>query len=206
MTDFNPEDKMNYEQMEQLVTELDKLENELDDYKRSLEEYRSKNQPDMLLKPFKEEPKAVAPVVVASPPSINNASLKAIERQLDEMKLKLNKLDEFESKLGILDDMDEELRAMKHFIEERLRVDFEAMYQNLLEQMNIEAIKVYRNIQAVIVEEDAKQNHVLFGVDGKSDKLRKRLNHMMFLAIVSFVVSILVMLMQILPALGVHLF
>lgn len=118
----------------------------------------------------------------------------------------MGKLDELSRKMDLLDDIEEDINSMRHFIEERLSVDFNAMYQNLLEQMNVEAIKIYRNVQAVIVEEDAKQNHVLFGVDGKSDKLRKRINHMMFLAIVSFVVSILVMLMQILPALGIHLF
>ena len=80
------------------------------------------------------------------------------------------------------------------------------MYRNLMDQMNIEAIKIYRNIQAVIVEEQAKQNHVLFGVDGKSDKLKFRMNHVMIFSIVSFVVSILVMILQILPAFGVDIF
>lgn len=193
---------MSYTEMEHLVSELDKLESELDGYKKSLEDYQSKYMPDTIIKPYKEE----APDTRVVAPLVNDASIKAIEKSLDSMKLKLAKIDELESKLGILDDMDEELNSMKHFIEDKLSVDFEAMYQNLLEQMNVEAIKVYRNIQAVIVEEDAKQNHVLFGVDGKSDKLRKRINHMMFLAIISFVVSILVMLMQILPALGINLF
>ena len=95
---------------------------------------------------------------------------------------------------------------MKAFMEEKLGMDFKAMYDNVLDQMNVEAIKTYRNIQAVIVEEDAKQNHALFGIDGKSDSLKRRLNNVMIFSIVSFVTSILVMLMQVLPAFGIKLF
>lgn len=134
------------------------------------------------------------------------ASLKELTEQIEEMKRRLEQLDEISNKLELLDEMDEELNYIKNFLDTKLNIDFEAMYHNVLEQMNVEAIKVYRNIQAVIVEEDAKQNHVLFGVDGKSDKLKFRMNHVMIFSIISFVVSILVMLMQILPALGIQIF
>ncbi len=112
-------------------------------------------------------------------------------------------LAEINAKLNMIEDMDEQLASIKNTIDEKLNLDFVAMYNNLLEQMNVEAIKIYRNVQAVIVEEDSKQNHVLFGVDDKSSKLKRRINHMMIVSIVSFVVSILVMIIQILPALGV---
>ncbi|MBR5637934.1 MAG: hypothetical protein IKW81_13500, partial [Pseudobutyrivibrio sp.] len=94
----------------------------------------------------------------------------------------------------------------KNIIDDRLSVDFRAMYENILEKTNIEAIKTYRNLQAVIIEENSKQNQALFGIDNKSNSLKKRMNNVLMFAVVSFVVSILVMLMQILPALGIKLF
>lgn len=134
------------------------------------------------------------------------ASNREVLMKLDEIKRKLEVLDEIDTKLELLDEMDEQLNYIRNTLDTKLNVDFEAMYHNTLEQMNIEAIKVYRNIQAVIVEEDAKQNHVLFGVDGKSDKLKFRMNHVMIFSIISFVVSILVMVLQILPAFGIDIF
>ena len=105
-----------------------------------------------------------------------------------------------------IDTMEAEVKAMKEVIDERLSVDFRAMYENIMEKTNIEAIKTYRNVQAVIIEENAKQNQALFGIDNKSNSLKKRMNNVLIFAIVSFVVSILVMLVTILPALGIKLF
>jgi len=123
----------------------------------------------------------------------------------DFAKLDDDQLDAIMKRLNKIDGMQAEIDAMKAIIDERLNVDFKAMYENLMEKNNIEAIKTYRNIQAVIIEENAKQNKALFGIDGKSDSLRRRLNHVIVFSIISFVVSILVMLMIILPAFGIDL-
>ena len=133
-------------------------------------------------------------------------SIKELSAQMQDMKQRLRQIEEIAIKLELLDEVDEDIKYIKNFMNHKLDKDFEAMYRNLMDQMNIEAIKIYRNIQAVIVEEQAKQNHVLFGVDGKSDKLKFRMNHVMIFSIVSFVVSILVMILQILPAFGVDIF
>lgn len=191
----------------ELMKELDRIGNELDDYRLSMKKDARKTAPDMLLTPFKDNPRALSVTAPSAPaPAVNNERLKAIERNIGDMQDKMNQLDAISRKLDMLEDVDENMAATRHLVEDRLRVDFESMYRNLLDQMNIEAIKVYRNVQAVIVEENAKQNHVILGVDDKVGKLKRRMNHMMILAIVSFVVSILVMLMQILPALGINLF
>lgn len=121
---------------------------------------------------------------------------------------KLNE-EQFEALMGKLrhvEHLEAQVEAMKNIIDSRLSVDFRAMYENLLEKSNIEAIKTYRNLQAVIIEENAKQNQALLGLDNKSNSLKRRMNNVLLFAVVSFVVSILVMLMQILPALGVDLF
>ena len=102
--------------------------------------------------------------------------------------------------------MEAEVKAIKDILEDRLNYDFRAMYDNLMEKTNIEAIKIYRNLQAVVIEENAKQNQALFELDGKANSLKKRMNNVLIFAIISFVVSILVMLVTILPAFGIKLF
>ena len=114
--------------------------------------------------------------------------------------------EQMDAKLGMLEDMDEDTRLVKNLVDEKLNLDFVAMYNNILDQMNIEAIKTYRNIQAVIVEENAKQNNVLFQMDKNTDGLRRRMNHVLFFCIVSFIVSIVLTIIQILPAFGINLF
>lgn len=126
--------------------------------------------------------------------------------KLDEISAKLEILEEFGERLEMLEDMDEQINYIRDFMDDKLDLDYIAMYETLREEVHEDAIKTYRNIQAVIVEENAKQNHVLFGVDGNQDKLKFRMNHVMFFSIISFVTSILVMLLQILPALGIDLF
>ena len=102
--------------------------------------------------------------------------------------------------------MEDDIATIKQGVSNILDIKFDMMYQSLRTEIHEDAIKTYRNIQAVIVEEDAKQNHVLFGMDGNTNKLKNRMNHLLIFSIVSFVTSILVMLMQILPALGFNLF
>lgn len=111
-----------------------------------------------------------------------------------------------DAKMGILEDMDGDTRFIRSLVTDKLNLDFVAMYNNVLDQMNVEAIKIYRNIQAVIVEENAKQNNVLFGMDKKTDGLKRRMNHVLFFCIVSFIVSIALVIVQILPAFGIKLF
>lgn len=193
-------------EIEELMSDLDRISEELDRYRFSINEANDKTAPDMLLTPLAEEPPQQAELIVPQTPDFLKKQLNAIERRLEDIQGRLNRLDELGYKLDRLDNMEEEIAAMRRLLEDKLSVDFEAMYRNLLEQMNIEAIKVYRNVQAVVLEEDAKQNHVILQVDKKAGKIKRRMNHMVILAIVSFVVSILVMLMQILPALGINLF
>lgn len=173
----------------QMLEELDAIERTLGDYREDLTGVVNRCEPKKKIVAGQSK-QAVAKA------GATNANATLSEAELNQVKAKLKKLDE----------LDGEIHSMKEFMEEKLGMDFKAMYDNVLDQMNVEAIKTYRNIQAVIVEEDAKQNHALFGINGKSDSLKRRLNNVMIFSIVSFVTSILVMLMQILPALGIKLF
>lgn len=194
----------NENKIDAMEKELDKLQGQLDEYEKALRtDAAMQLSPDAPAVPVqKGAPTEVRAVLDEK----SRATIRELSSQMEDLKKRLEVLEEISSKLELLDEMDEELNYIKNFMDTKLNLDFEAMYQNILEQMNVEAIKIYRNIQAVIVEEDAKQNHVLFGVDGKSDKLKSRMNHVMIFSIISFVVSILVMIMQILPALGIDIF
>lgn len=126
--------------------------------------------------------------------------------KLDAAKLDDEQLEMLLKQFKKVDSIEGEISDIRQIIDDRLNVDFRAMYENVMEKTNIEAIKTYRNVQAVIIEENAKQNQALFGLDTKSNSLKKRMNNVLVFAIVSFVVSILVMLVTILPALGIKLF
>lgn len=182
-----------------MIKELSEVDKELDNAKSAILGGKPKSEPE-------PRPAVVPSVAMARTSAKESAQIREMSREIEEIKKKLDTLDEVYAKLEMLEDMEVELNYIKHFLDTKLDKDFEAMYHNILEQMNVEAIKIYRNVQAVIVEEDAKQNHVLFGVDGKSDRLKFRMNNVMIFSIVSFIVSIVIIIMQILPHFGISLF
>ena len=185
--------------MQNVKTELNMLDLELDALAKAILNAK--------LRPMDVE---VAPVpVIPTEIGLDEESLAAIrdmQESIKRMEKKMEVLDDLQVRLDSIEEMTEQVNYIKHFLDTKLNLDFEAMYHNMLEQMNVESIKTYRNLQAVVVEEQAKQNAVLFGVDGKSDKLKRRMNHIIFFSIVSFITSILVMLMILLPALGFNIF
>ncbi|SFH52773.1 hypothetical protein SAMN04487830_10169 [Pseudobutyrivibrio sp. OR37] len=172
--------------------DIDSLLQELDEIERSLgmqTEFEDIEFPEF-------KPIILPPVQYPEPKVTKVDFAKLDDEQLDLIMRQFRKIDTMEA----------EVKALKEVIDERLNVDFRAMYENIMEKTNIEAIKTYRNVQAVIIEENAKQNQALFGIDNKSNSLKKRMNNVLIFAIVSFVVSILVMLVTILPAMGIKLF
>ncbi len=177
-----------------LETEVDSLLEELDEIEKQLgmkQEFEDIEFP--ALKPI-----ILPPIKYPEPaPVITRADFAKLDDEQFNLLMK---------KLNNVEHMEAELKAMKEVIDERLSLDFRAMYDNLMEKTNIEAIKIYRNVQAVVIEENAKQNQALYGLDSKSDSLRKRMNNVLIFATVSFVVSVLVMLITILPAFGINLF
>lgn len=170
--------------------EIDKMLSELDDIEAKVKSV-DKNDFEEILKSGKDitDDKSIVSSVASS--------------DINELKEKLDKLNE---RLDNVEALKKDIAYIRGVIDDKLNLDFYAMYENVMEHMDVEAVKIYRNIQAVIVEENAKQNHALFDIDGKSNSLKKRLNNVIIFSIVSFVVSILVMFITILPAFGIHLF
>jgi hypothetical protein len=175
--------------------EVDELLEELNELERALGMEVEEMAPEF--KPIILPSITIPNVPTDNTPSLTRADIAKLDDEQFELLIgKLKKVEHLEAQVD----------ALKTIIDDRLNVDFRAMYENILEKNNIEAIKTYRNLQAVIIEENAKQNQALFGIDNKSTSLKKRMNNVLLFAVVSFVVSILVMLMQILPALGIKLF
>ena len=175
-------------ELNSLLDELNEIEESLG-IKSDFEDVEFPEFKPIILPPIKI-PKPEVPVIT----KVDFAKLD--EEQLEELMKKFRKVEAMES----------EVKAIKDILEDRLNYDFRAMYDNLMEKTNIEAIKIYRNLQAVVIEENAKQNQALFELDNKTNSLKKRMNNVLIFAIVSFVVSILVMLVTILPAFGIKLF
>ena len=182
-----PEDSLEAE-LNSLLEELNEIEESLG-IKSDFEDVEFPEFKPIILPPI-NIPKPEVPVIT----KVDFAKLD--EEQLEELMQKFRKVEAMEA----------EVKAIKDILEDRLNYDFRAMYDNLMEKTNIEAIKIYRNLQAVVIEENAKQNQALFELDGKANSLKKRMNNVLIFAIISFVVSILVMLVTILPAFGIKLF
>ncbi|SFO17391.1 hypothetical protein SAMN04487831_11089 [Pseudobutyrivibrio sp. UC1225] len=188
------EEKEEPKKSDSLETEVDSLLDELNEIEKQLgmkQEFEDIEFPTL-------KPIILPPIKYPEPaPVITRADFAKLDDEQFNLLMK---------KLNNVEHMEAEIKAMKEIIDERLSLDFRAMYDNIMEKTNIEAIKVYRNVQAVVIEENAKQNQALFGLDSKSDSLRKRMNNVLIFATVSFVVSVLVMLITILPAFGIKLF
>ena len=62
--------------------------------------------------------------------------------------------------------------------------------------MHKECVKVYRNVQAVVVEENNKQSEVLNDVKGKMEAVSKKLKTVMGISIAAVAISLISVVMQ----------
>ncbi len=108
-----------------------------------------------------------------------------------------------------LEDKYNELNARLDAMESMMNVEFKVTipkrFEQAEEKAHTDCIKVYRNVQAVIVEEDSKQNKVLARIESKTAGLKRRVTITMVLSIFSFIVSIALVLFLILPKFGINL-
>lgn len=76
----------------------------------------------------------------------------------------------------------------------------------ITESVHKECVKVYRNVQAVVVEEGGKQEELLNGVTSSTQRIGKKLNTVFAISLASLLVSVISAIIQILNMLNVHLF
>lgn len=113
--------------------------------------------------------------------------LAGMNRSLSE---KLNQLD---GKLGENGDTN---------LDERLNGHFEAVN----ECVHRECVKVYRNVQAVVVEESGKQTEALTGAVNGVQNVKKKLGTVLGFSVAAFLLSLAGVVIQVLNMLGITLF
>lgn len=120
-------------------------------------------------------------------------ALKNMENSLDE---KLSPLDE---KLNRLDSM----------LEEKEEKEEEPLADRLLpitENIHKECVKVYRNVQAVVVEENGKQTETLSNTATVVQRVGKKLNTVFGISLAALIISLLGVVMQVLSMMNINLF
>lgn len=85
-------------------------------------------------------------------------------------------------------------------------IEMHQRFDELEEKTHTDCIKVYRNVQAVVVEELSKQNKVLIRDDKAISKIKRRMNVVLAFSIVSVVTAVVLIILEILPIFGIKLF
>ncbi len=104
-----------------------------------------------------------------------------------------------------LHSMDNRLTVLEDLIERELTIGIPEKLDELYEKTHTDCIKVYRNVQAVIVEENAKQNKLLVRMDGRIGKSKNRITSAFICSIISAIVTVILIILVILPAFGIKL-
>lgn len=102
------------------------------------------------------------------------------------------KIQEFEQDAALLKELKESLQG---YLNERL--------ENTDENMHKECVKVYRNVQAVVVEESGKQKDSLENMEGVLSRLQGKLGAVFGISIASLILALAALMVQILSVLQV---
>ncbi|MCH5341805.1 MAG: hypothetical protein J1E01_10075 [Acetatifactor sp.] len=117
----------------------------------------------------------------------------ALEQRLGDMNRAL------EQRFSDLDQsMDAKLGQLDSKIDEGEDTHLEEKLLSITESVHKECVKVYRNVQAVIVEEGSKQSELLNGVTSSAQRLGKKLNIVFGISLASLVLSLISVVVQLL--------
>ena len=123
----------------------------------------------------------------------------ALEQRLEDVNSAL------EQRFSDLDQsMDAKLSQLDSKIDEGEDTQLEEKLLSITESVHKECVKVYRNVQAVIVEEGSKQSELLNGVTSSAQRLGKKLNIVFGISLASLVLSLISVIVQLLNTF--HLF
>lgn len=106
--------------------------------------------------------------------------------------------------------LDERLGQLDSKLSEQVAVNLEDQLEQRLgavsEGVHKECVKVYRNVQAVVVEESGKQTEALTGASDGVKRVGKKLNSVFGISIVALLFSLISVAIQILNLFNVKLF
>lgn len=128
---------------------------------------------------------------------IENGTLKLEEAKVDGGEI--NRLVE-EGILKI-----QEIKQDSQAIQE-LKTQLEEKLENSSENVHKECVKVYRNVQAVVVEESGKQTEAVENVEGGVKKLQVKMNAVLGISIAALVVALGSMVLQVLSLMNFKFF
>lgn len=94
--------------------------------------------------------------------------------------------------------MEEKLNQLDSKIDESAADQLDEKLLPVTESVHKECVKVYRNVQAVVVEEGGKQAELLNGVTSGTQRIGKKLNIVFGISLASLVLSLIGVIIQIL--------
>lgn len=113
-----------------------------------------------------------------------------------------NNDDTIEGQLAL---MNRHLDELEQTISKGIYVEMMKRIDELEDKAHTDCIKVYRNVQAVVVEELSKQNKVIAKDDNMIGKIKNNMRIVLIFSIISLIASILVIIIEILPVFGINL-
>ena len=130
-----------------------------------------------------------------------NGQLGNMSEQLENVNSQLKSVSgELSGKVDLLSRQLEEKNQEKP--EDRLEEKFAVAVENV----HKECVKVYRNVQAVVMEESGKQGETLTEISGKLNTMRSRLGIVLGISVAALVFSLAGAVLQLLDLMGIGLF
>ena len=130
-----------------------------------------------------------------------NGQLKSMGGQLGNVS---TQLDSVNGQLGNLNaELADKAALLSRQLEERPKDGLEEKFAIADENVHKECVKVYRNVQAVVMEESGKQGETLTEISGKLNTLRSRIGIVLGISVAALVFSLAGAVLQLLNMLGV---
>ena len=140
----------------------------------------------------------------AAPEEIKKA-LEEIKKVLEE---RLDAMDKnvFEQ-VGTIDKtLSEKMDILEEKLENGSNEKLSDRMNEVEENVHKECVKVYRNVQAVVVEESGKQNTLLEEMSGAVKSFDGKLKIILGISVIAFITSLVGTILQVLSALNIHPF
>lgn len=172
--------------------ELNQLKNQLAEYNKCLDQMKALiEEGSAKLEAAKVDGDAIDTLVKESIEKIE--SIQQSTEALDELKVQLlDKLQGTEGSLAQkLDDMDEKTQAG---------------LESTCETVHKECVKVYRNVQAVVVDESGKQKESIEEISYHVDSVKGKINAVLGISITALILSLAGVACQVLEMLNISLF
>lgn len=129
------------------------------------------------------------------------AGLEKLGGQMNSMSSKIT--EQLELMNGAVSEKMDQLTMRMERMEERPKDGLEEKFAAAEESVHRECVKVYRNVQAVVMEESGKQTETLTEAAGKLNWLKGRVSVVLGISVAALVFSLANIVLQVMTVLGV---